>query len=276
MPTKILPFGNEKIAAFSVDDRILLGEGVLETLRVEKQLPCYSQLHWQRMCQAAERLEIAFDLSHETWYSKLVHTIQAAQIHSGGVKVILSGGSAARGLTTHGETSCMSFQAFDYPHHEQALHLVSAGWLRDAKNPIYHLKSVSYLEAIIARRHALACGADDVLFFNLDNHATETTVANLFIVKQEKLITPKLTNGVLAGIIRERLLCLCKEIGVACSESAVVREMISGADAVFITNSLKRIQLVASFDTQHFSTYHPLVEKLKRALTSDMARAVSF
>ncbi len=70
------------------------------------------------------------------------------------------------------------------------------------------LKSINYLEAIIARRHALERGADDVLFFNMEQYATETTVANLFIVAKGDILTPAVSQGILPGITRHRILHL--------------------------------------------------------------------
>ncbi len=273
MPTHILSIG--KSAAFISSDRIFLGEGLFETIRVDQQRPCYSQRHWQRMRQGASSLGISFDLSSERWYEQLIHCIQVATINVRGIKVILSGGCAPRGLDVHAETSTLLFEAFTYPHHRHALRLVSAHWLRDAKNPIYQVKSVNYLESILARRQALACGADDALFFNLDRHATETTVANLFIIKNDQLFTPMLANGVLAGITRSRLLSLSASSGIICTETSIDSAMVGEADAVFVTNALQGIRSVKSFDGSGVSVHHPLVTLLQDLLATDEVRNYS-
>ena len=269
MPIHTLSANIENVCSFSADDRILLGEGVFETIRIKKQAPCYSRLHWQRMQNAAKLLEIEFDLSFDQWCKELTKSIKRSKVQTGGIKVILSGGRAPRGLTSHGENSCIAFQAFNYQPYQQELSLVSAKWLRDAANPIYQLKSVNYLEAILARRQALACGADDALFFNLNNKATETTVANIFIVKQDHIYTPKSTDGVLAGIIRDRIFSLCSVAGIACFESSLEKESIYKADAIFTTNSLQGIQVVKTIDTHKVGNRHDLITLLRQALAND-------
>lgn len=273
MPTHILPIGVGNIASFSADDRVLLGEGLFETIRVEQCHPVYSTLHWQRMSRAAKYLDLSFDLSHEMWHAQLIQCIQAAQIQTGGIKVILGGGRAPRGLVTRGQTTSISFEGFHYsPSEKNTFRLISAGWLRDAKNPIYQLKSVNYLESILARQHALACGADDALFFNLDHFATETTVANLFVVKNDKIVTPAVASGLLAGIMRERVLNLGRDAGIVCVETEIDSAMIKNADAVFVTNVLQGIQPVASLDSHNIPTHHRFVSVLHDLLAKDAVR----
>ena len=254
---------------FSPDSRIFLGEGLFETIRVHQKRPCYPLLHWQRMHQGALLLGIPFDLSCDMWCEQLAQCIYDAQLCDGGIKVILSGGQAPRGLDSHGETSSLLVEPFTYSHHQQALSLVSAPWQRDANNPIYQIKSVNYLESILARRQALARGADDALFFNLQHHATETTVANLFIIKHNQLYTPKLEHGVLAGITRGRILNLCKTAGIHCEEASLDSSTIAEADAIFVTNALQGTRFVKSFDGRFVPIKHPLVSQLRRLLSTD-------
>lgn len=268
MLTSILETGT----SFLTHDRIFLGEGLFETIRFEQQKPCYPLLHWQRMTQAAAVLGIPFDLSCNAWYEQLIRSIQTAKIDAGAVKVILGGGVAERGLEQRANFSSLSFNVFDFPLHQQPLRLVSANWRRDARNPIYQLKSVNYLESILARHQAVASGADDALFFNFDHYATETTIANLFIVKHDQLFTPLCTNGVLAGITRGRILDLCMTSGVSCIETSVDSKAIEEADAVFVTNTLQGIRSVKALDGMRIPIHHPLVALLRDLLTNDIAR----
>lgn len=272
MPTDILPFSIEQPPLFSTDDRIFLGEGLFETIQVAQCQPCYSFLHWRRMSQAALQIGIVFKVTYDQWQHQLMSCIASASESTNGIKVILSGGQAARGLCVKGEVSRLSFEAFTYHQVQSALKLITAGWLRDARNPIYHLKSVNYLEAILARRQALGQDADDVLFFNTENHATETSVANVYIVQENKIFMPRLDDGVLPGIIRERVLGICLASGIHCIEASIDKEMLMHADAIFITNTLQGIRFVKCFDGHYFSKEHHLVDQLRRLLSHDNER----
>lgn len=272
MPTHIFPLNTPTKACFDTDDRIFLGEGLFETIKVESKNPLYASYHWERMCVAAKILQIRFDVSKPLWLSCLSQCIQAAKLQTGGVKVMLSGGCAPRGLATQSELSCLSFQAFGYTPDQSSCTLLSVPWRRDSKNPIYQLKSINYLENILARRHANSLGADDALFFNTDQHATETTVANLFLIKGGELFTPAAHEGVLSGIIRNRLLSLGRHDGIPCHEWSIDKKAIREADAVFITNALHGLRAVSLVDGFSFSVPHPMMSHLQDLMNNDPCR----
>jgi 4-amino-4-deoxychorismate lyase len=258
MPTRVVI----EDLVFERDDRIFLGEGLFETLKVSNAKASHAFLHWQRLSDAAKKLGICFDLSFEAWDMLLEEHINRVCIKEGGIKAILSAGSAPRGLTQQSEDSQIFFQTFQYKPNHNPLRLVRASWLRDQVNPLYQIKSVNYLEAILARKEVQAKGADDALFFNLKHHATETTCANFFIIKNNELLTPALTDGVLPGITRARIFSFCDQQKISCQEVALTQAKIMEADVVFITNSLQGIQRVLSFEGISFAQDHPLIDQL--------------
>ena len=162
----------------------------------------------------------------------------------------------------------MFLQTFAYTKLTEPVRLLSAPWLRDEANPVYQHKSVNYLEQIIALRQVYAEKADDVLFFNTKHHATETTCANLFIIKDQRLYTPPIADGVLPGITRSRIVDLCQQQRLGCIEQSLTKTLIIGADAVFICNSLQGIRRVVKIDQHSFIDNHPLVEQLIKLLLS--------
>lgn len=248
--------------AFPIDDRIYLGEGLFETIKVEAANPFYADLHWQRLSESAKKLGIPFDISLEHWIEHLFNKIKQDNLYNGGIKAILSGGSAPRGLGSRGQVSHLIFQTFNYTVATNPIRLVSVPWLRDEANPIYQVKSVNYLEAILARRQAIEMGADDALFFNQKHHATETTCANIFVIKDDFLLTPPLTDGVLPGIIRSRLLQICSQKDMTCKEESLSKTMLKEVDILFVTNSLQGVRPVLSLDDITFSVDHPLLSQL--------------
>lgn len=269
MHTRVLIEKGDISPAFTMDDRIFLGEGLFETLRVESSKPCFAHLHWQRLSNSAQKLGIPFDLSLDDWQDHLIGQIKRDNLYHGGIKAILSGGSAPRGLAEQGQVSQLIFQTFNYTIYTHPIRLISSSWLRDGANPVYQLKSVNYLEAIIARREAIAQGADDTLFYNLLHHATETTCFNLFLIKNNTLLTPLLGDGVLAGITRSRILSIARHHQISCKEISISKTMIEEADAAFVTNCLQGIRPVVSLDNIMFDLTHPLPEQLNVWLKQD-------
>lgn len=269
MHTRVLLEKGDHEASLAIDDRIFLGEGLFETIRVVRGLPCSADLHWQRLSEAALQLGIPFDLSLTDWMDTLVQQIKQDNLFNGGLKAILSGGSAPRGLTEQGQVSQLILQTFNYILQTTPIKLMSASWLRDAANPIYRLKSVNYLEAIMARRSALKQGMDDCLFFNTQHHATDTTCANLFVIQGNTLLTPPLSDGVLAGIARQRLIYFCAWMQIPHAEQSLSHSMIAKSDVVFTTNALQGLRLVQSLDNFNFGLNHPLIAQLNAFLMDE-------
>ncbi|STX28139.1 aminodeoxychorismate lyase [Legionella beliardensis] len=253
--------------SFTSHDRLLLGEGLFETVKVLHGEPCYAKLHWQRLSYAAKFLRIPFYLSLNDWLANLSLYIKAVNLKNGGIKAVLSGGSAPRGLNAIGQTPYLFLEAFNYIPNDAPIILTKAPWLRDSNNPIYRVKSINYLEAIMAYRYAQEKGAEDALFFSLDNFALETTIANIFLIINEQLITPPLSCNILPGITRGRILKICKKLKKTCFERQVTITMLAQAEALFICNTLQAIRPVKAFDEFSYCEKHPLVEKLRQLLT---------
>ncbi|MFC7781223.1 aminotransferase class IV [Legionella taurinensis] len=260
------------LSPFTREDRIYLGEGLFETLRVQDGKPCYPDLHWQRLHDSAARLRIAFELPYAHWLQRLQQCLHEAKEPVNGLKALLSGGRSARGLLTTGTDPQLVLTAFCYSPITAPLTLVSSSWRRDRHNPVYGLKSINYLEAIMARRQAAERGADDVLFYNTEGEATETTVANLFMISGNRLYTSPLSCGLLAGIIRQRLVTKAGDWGVVCQELPLTQHQLYNADALFVCNALQGVQAVQRLDNTAYDCHHPLLLFLSEKLKDD-ARA---
>lgn len=268
MQTHVLLNQQDKGLSIASDNRVFVGEGLFETLAVQAGLPCFAHLHWQRLKNSACALRIPFDVSFDNWRSYLLQQIQQDALFHGGIKVILSAGSAARGLAQQGQEAHMYLYTFTYTPCTEPVRLLSASWLRDEANPVYRHKSVNYLEEIMALRQADAKKDEDVLFFNRKHHATETTCANVFIVKDQQIVTPPIMDGVLPGITRSRIHALCQQQSIVCMEQSITKAMLMEADAVFVCNSLQGIRKVVKIDEHSFVSKHPLVEQLIHLLLS--------
>lgn len=239
-------------APFYKEDRIFLGEGLIETIRVTNATPHYAIFHYHRLKKSANYLQIPFCLSSKEWVHYLDQSIQTAKIEEGGIKVTLSSGKAARGLDNYGVEPCMQVDAFPYQPASSFVKLATIPWRRDAANPVYHLKSISYLEAILARRYIKKIHANEALFLNTEGHITETTIANIFLVINNELVTPQLSSGLVAGIMRGRVINAAKVLGVNCTENAIAYDQLIESESVFICNALQGIKTVCSLDNKFF------------------------
>jgi 4-amino-4-deoxychorismate lyase len=262
MPTRITTWSSEESVTIPLSDRLFIGEGLFETIKVTDKTAEFPELHWQRLHNSAKLLGIPFSVSVDEWTRSLAQYIEDAELIQGGIKAILTGGEASRGLAEQGNDTTLIFQSFTYQALSHPVKLISSPWGRDAKNPLYHVKSINYLEAILAKRLALQSGAEDALFFNLSQHAMETCTANVFFILNGELLTPPLADGVLPGITRARIINYCEKNQLVCHERSLSLAMIKQSEALFCCNSLQGIRVISSLDDTKFNESHPLIERL--------------
>jgi branched-chain amino acid aminotransferase len=112
------------------------------------------------------------------------------------------------------------------------------------------IKSLNFLNNILAKREALAAGAFDSVLLNWEGHLTECTISNLFFVTDGRLHTPSLECGILDGITRSMVLHLAKEQNLTVEEGRFTPGQLYRSDECFVTNTSMEIMPVTSVDRQ--------------------------
>ena len=100
----------------------------------------------------------------------------------------------------------------------------------------------------MGRREAQNQGYDEGLFLNSRGHVAEGAVSNIFMVRDDELITPPAASGLLPGIVRQLVLERAAGLGFRCREDNFTTRDLRGADECFLTNSLMGIMPVNSLD----------------------------
>ena len=109
------------------------------------------------------------------------------------------------------------------------------------------LKSNNYLLYSLAAMYGRDRGLDDCLVLNSHGRLADSTIANLFYIKDHRFYTPPLSEGCVAGVMRRYLLEALPRAGYSVLEQPVSPEELAGADEVFLTNALRGIRWVRSF-----------------------------
>lgn len=115
---------------------------------------------------------------------------------------------------------------------------------RKSPDSFSNLKSSSFLLYTMAAQYARENRWNDCFILNTSGCMADSTVANLFIIKNNKLITPSLSEGCVAGVMRQHLISTLHEAGMAVEETAVDPSILDEADEVFLTNAIKGIRWV--------------------------------
>lgn len=185
------------------------------------------------------------------------------------VRLTLTAGSGGRGLDRPAALNPrLVATAAAAPQPTTPARLVTASVRRNDQSPASRLKTLAYLDNVLARAEARDAGADEALMLNTRGELACAAAANLFWIKGGRLFTPALSCGVLAGTARARVLAHAAEVGLAAQEVSAAPEALETAEAVFLTNALVGVRAVAQLDGRAFAP-HPLVERLAALFGDD-------
>jgi len=224
------------------DHALLTGDGVFETMKVERGVPFAVRRHLERLARSAGGLGLDAP-PDDTVRAALADVIQANRVADGVARITLTGGPAPLG-SDRGSAGPTLIVACGPPRGWGVSAAVAvAPWPRNERSALAGLKTVSYAENVIALREARQRGAEEAVFGNLDGRLCEGTGTNVYVGIGGHMLTPPLTSGCLAGVTRDLLL----ELG-AVEEEDVPLSALAEADEAFLTSSTRDVQAIASVD----------------------------
>ena len=128
--------------------------------------------------------------------------------------------------------------------------------LRNPTSNMTYIKSLSYNENLYEYNKANKEGFNEVVFLNIYGNIAEGATSNIFIIKDKKIYTPKISDGILPGVARNWVI----ENFKVCEKHLNKKDLYS-ADEVFITNSVLGIMKVVQFEEKKYNTN--VVEKIR-------------
>ncbi len=131
-----------------------------------------------------------------------------------------------------------------------------------------NIKSNNFLPYTMAALYAKKNKLNDAFLFNTNNRICDSTLANIFIIKDEIIYTPPLTEGCIAGVVRRWLLENLPPSEFIIKEKTLSTEELLNADEIFITNSIRDINWVKQFHTKQFN--NSAVKKIYSFLIKSM------
>jgi branched-chain amino acid aminotransferase len=147
-----------------------------------------------------------------------------------------------------------NLSAFVYPatpfFHKDSIELGVSSWTRTPDNAIPSRAKIngSYVNAALMKHEAVLNGFDDAISLDNQGHVAESTVANLFLVKDGRLITPSSTTDLLEGITRDTVFKLADHFGIECEQRVVDRSELYIADEMFLCGSSANLTPVVAVD----------------------------
>jgi len=245
----------------------LYGRGVFTTLAVYRGQPFLWPEHWARLIDHAERCGVGHShLAPERIKASLMHLLEANEVKDGRARVTLltrSLGGVWQPQTTSDivsdtagvevETDVLLLTGDARSVAAEGLALTLSPYRLNTLSPLTGVKSVNYLEHVIAREEAGARGFDEAVMLNERGEIVSATMANLFWVKRGTIRTPALATGALPGTTRACAIALAAELAFPLVEGVYDTSDLGDADEIFLTSAAHGIAPVTTYDFHRYT-----------------------
>lgn len=233
------------------DRGFTLGDGVFETLRTYAGRPFRLDAHLARLADGAAALGIPLPFPMERIAEAVAETLAANHLDGDAtIRITLTRGPGARGLLPPAtpRPTLMITAAAHRPGPGRPLTAIVSTIRRNEHSPLSRLKTLNYLDSVLAQREAAAAGADEAILLNAAGRLACAARANLFVVRDGRLLTPPVSEGVLPGIVRAEIVAIATELGLELRETPLDAGVLAAADEAFLTNSLIEIAALTRID----------------------------
>lgn len=251
------------------------GDGLFETMFVQEGRIRLGEYHFDRLLSGMALLDFEIPPFFAEKLTKEILAVCEANGHSATLAarvrlVVFRGESSFLGPPDHFPNYIIQSWPLPIVHGpgESGLVIDIFPDGRKACDALSNLKSNNYLLYILAAHYAKKQGLDDCLVLNSQSRVADSTIANLFYIRQGQFYTPSLSEGPVAGIMRRHLLEALPQAGYIVHEQPVTPEDLLTADEIFLTNALKGISPVRSLRGRAYSNnlsiavYERLIERL--------------
>jgi branched-chain amino acid aminotransferase len=237
------------------DHGFLYGDGVYETLRAYGGRIFMLRRHLARLSRSARLIGLDMPIAEQDWPPLLQEAMNRNDLSDVYLRITISRGAGNVGLDPRlcprATVVVIALPLQPYPDQlfQTGVSLTVVEVRRNlpaALSP--QIKSLNFLNNILAKQEASQKGAFDGLMLNAEGHIAECTTSNIFFIKDGCLCTPSLTCGILDGITREAVLSLAREQDFAVEEGCYTPNTLHSADECFLTNTTMEIMPVHDMD----------------------------
>jgi len=249
-------FVDENKAKVSVFDHgLLYGDGVFEGIRAYNGRVFRLKEHIDRLFYSAKAIMLDIPMSHEELMKATLETCRRNKLRDCYIRLVVTRGVGTLGLNPFkcpkGSVFIIAGKIQLYPPalYKKGMDIITVPTTRNLHNAVNPaIKSLNYLNNILAKIEALNSGMQEALMLNADGYVAECTGDNVFIVKEGKLFTPPLYAGALYGITRGVAIELAEAEGCSVEETNLTRYDVYNADECFLTGTGAEVIPVVKVD----------------------------
>jgi len=273
MGDDLFPAPEARVSVF--DHGLLYGDGIFEGIRIYNGKIFKEHEHISRFFESAKAIRLEVPMTPKKLSDAMHKTMKANGISGDGyIRLVLTRGVGSLGISVVHTACPMVIVIADkialYPPevYERGLHCVVSSIMRNHPNATSpRVKSLNYLNNVMAKLEARDAGADEAIMLTTDGRVAECTGDNIFLVMKGVVVTPPTWEGILAGITRDLVMELARKRGYIVEEKSLVRHDLYVAEECFATGTAAEIVPITMIQKRIVGDGKP--GRITRQLTED-------
>ena len=238
-------FVDEEEASFSLFDAgFLYGQGLFETMRAYNGRIFRIDSHLKRLFNSAPLVDLELDMDRPSLKNNLESSLKKNSLKDAYVRLTLWQGKDRVNTAIFAQ----GYNFLKREDYEKGFRAVISSYRQNEFSLLSRIKSASYLLLLLAYKEAKKKNADEALLLNTQNFIAEASRANIFLVKDNCLLTPSLDCGCLAGITRDTVFGIAEKEKINIIETRISRKELKKCDEAFLTNSLIEIMPLVNIE----------------------------
>jgi branched-chain amino acid aminotransferase len=253
----------EKVRLSPGQAGLICGWGIFTTVRISRGEAFAYERHWRRLEKDAGIIHLPMLYTAAKVRVHLHEVIRANKVTEGCARIYLVFNSVGywQSAEQRPQVDLIIYSA-GLPEHREIVRLALLSHGRYAASPLAGVKTISWLNNVWSIAEANKEGFDEVVMLNERGEVAECTSANIFAVKNGKIITPPLSSGCLEGITRGILLEIAPEAGLSVLEQSLRPEDLFTAEEVFITSTNRNLISVGEIAGHFIPAPGPVCQRL--------------
>ncbi len=263
-------FSEEDAKVSVFDHGLLYGDGVFEGIRIYNGKIFKLEEHLKRLKESAQYIMLGLPLSLEEITEATVETVRKNKLKDGYIRLVLTRGKGTLGLNPY---KCKTPQLIIiadkvalYPEnlYKEGMKIITVPTQRNMSEAVSpRVKSLNYLNNILAKIEALNAGFEEAIMLNKYGFVAECTGDNIFIIKDNVLVTPPAYMGALEGITRNTIMELADDNNITVKQRVMSRHDVFSAQECFLTGTAAEVIPVICVDGRVIGTGKPGAVTLK-------------
>jgi branched-chain amino acid aminotransferase len=232
----------EKVRLSPGQAGLICGWGIFTTIRIARGEAFAYERHWRRLEKDAALIRLPMNYSDAKVRGHLQEVIRANDVTEGCARIYLVYNQVGFWQSDEKQPQVdLIIYSAPLPQFREPLRLGLRAHGRHAAAPLAGVKSISWLPNVWAVSEATKEGFDEVVLLNERGEVAECTAANIFAVKNRKILTPPLSSGCLEGVTRGILFEIAPQAGIAIAEQTLRPEDLYSADEVFVSSTNRNL-----------------------------------